>query len=264
MKNKKIILTSTVILLTAILVFLVYLIITKYTQIKAFEKDTIDFANKNPYNIFKISNILYFSSSDSKNKTSSGSHFTVENLYQYTDIAIFIENANSNINLENSLKKLWIENIQIDEPPTLGEPHLYFKSISNFSKSELIEENLITDKLEFNITSKDETKLDNPVLYNNLANPITLSFTNENIKTDYTFTDTSTPITYDGSLLKKANVSLSDITCKLSFDIYIVNNLDQQFKSKVFIDIPLEQDNESIYDGKIVKKEKVNYLFYQE
>ena len=264
MKKKKIILTSIVILLSIVLIFLVSLVISKYLQIKAFEKDAIDFANKNPYNVFKISDILYFSSSDSKNKTSSSSHFTVENLYQYTDIAIFIENASQNINLENSLKKLWIENIQIDEPPTLGEPHLYFKSISNFSKSELVQENLITDKLEFNISSEDETALDTPVLYNNLANPITLSFVNENIKTDYTFTDTSTPITYDGSLLKKANVPLSDIKCKLSFDIYIVNNLDQQFKSRVFINIPLEQDDKSIYDGKIVKKEKVNYLFYQE
>ena len=108
MKKKKIILTSIVILLSIILIFLVSLIISKYLQIKAFEKDAIDFANKNPYNVFKISDILYFSSSDSKNKTSSSSHFTVENLFQYTDIAIFIENASQNINLENSLKKMWI------------------------------------------------------------------------------------------------------------------------------------------------------------
>ncbi len=63
----------------------------------------------------------------------------------------------------------------------------------------------------FNITSEDEVNLDKPTLYNNLANPIVLSYINHNIKTDYTITDTSTPMTYDGSLLKRCNILLNNI-----------------------------------------------------
>ena len=74
---------------------------------------------------------------------------------------------------------------------------------------------------DFTVTAENEANLDNPILYNNLANPITLSYSNQNIKSDFTITDTSTPITYDGSLLKRCNVDLASISCKLSFDIYL-------------------------------------------
>ena len=144
-----------------------------------------------------------------------------------------------------------------------GEPKLYYKNINNFAKSNILEENIINDKLEFEITSQDEANLDKPILYNNLANPIVLSYVNENIKSDYTLTNTSTPITYDGSLLKKCNILLNTINCKITFDIYIVNNLDKEFKSSVYIDIPLETNNSSIYDGNITLKKDTNFIFYR-
>ena len=96
--------------------------------------------------------------------------------------------------MENTLKEVSIQNIQLNTKPTLGEPNLYFKSIHQFSKSELIDENKIQDHLDFSISSEDSANLDTPTLYNNLANPITLTYINSNIKTDYTITDTSVPI----------------------------------------------------------------------
>ncbi len=140
---------------------------------------------------------------------------------------------------------------------------MYYKNINNFAKSDIIENNIITDKLEFEVTSEDEANLDNPVLYNNLANPIVLSYVNENIKSDYTLTNTSTPITYDGSLLKKCNILLNTLKCKISFDIFIVNNLDQEFKSSVYIDIPLENGDKTLYDGNITLKKDTNFIFYR-
>ena len=105
--------------------------------------------------------------------------------------------------------------------------------------------------------------MDTPTLYNNLANPIVLSYVNSNIKTDYTITDTTTPITYDGSLLKRCNILLNSIDCSISFDIYIISNLNQEFKCTVCIDIPLETDNETIYDGSITTKKDTNFVFYR-
>lgn len=127
----------------------------------------------------------------------------------------------------------------------------------------MIEENKIQENLDFIITSEDEANLDTPTLYNNLANPITLSYVNQNIKSDYTITDTSVPITYDGSLLKRCNVDLSSISCKLSFDLYIANNLEEEFKTTVFIDIPLEIQEKSIYDGNINMTQNCNFAFYR-
>ena len=105
--------------------------------------------------------------------------------------------------------------------------------------------------------------LNTAILYNNLANPITLSYINSNIKTDYTITDTSSPITYDGTLLPKCNVSLDDIGCKFSFDVLITNNMDEKYKCTVFIDVPLTTQDKSIENGSVAVKDDVNLSFYR-
>ena len=117
--------------------------------------------------------------------------------------------------------------------------------------------------MEFNVTSEDTADLNTPTLYNNLANPITLSYVNSNVKTDYTITDTSSPITYDGSLLQKCDVSIDDLACNLSFDINITNNKDEEFKTTVYIDIPLTNDNQSIYNGSLKIEKDANFIFYR-
>lgn len=263
MDKKKLILTIIVIILLIIVFGLAYLLFQKYVLKQNFENDILSFANKNQNTVFKIEKITFFSSCDAKNKSISNTNFTIENLYQYTDMALFISSSSDEKNLENTLKKVYIDNISYTTSPKLGETKLYYKNINHFAKSDITDDNLIQGRIDFEITSKDEANLDKPTLYNNLANPIVLSYVNNNIKTDYTLTDTSKPITYDGSLLKRCNVLLNDITCKLSFDIYIVNHLDQEFKCSVYIDIPLETEEKSIYDGNITLRKNTNFIFYR-
>lgn len=263
MKKGKIILTIITVLLFFIVIFLASLVFRKFILKKNFEDDVLSFANKNQSTIFTVDSITLFSSADAGYKTNTANNFTIQNLYQYTDIALFIKNTSDENTLENTLKKVRIENIQFTNTPKLGKPNLYFKSIHDFAKSDIIEENLITDSFEFTISSNDEADLSTPILYNNLANPLTFSYVNSNIKSDYTITDVSSPITYDGSLLQKCNINLEDIACTLSFDIYITNNLDEDFKTTVFIDIPLSSNDKSIYDGNLTVKENTNYIFYR-
>ncbi len=261
--RKKLILTIITILLFIVVFLLCYLIFYKYVLKKNFENSILDFSSKNEEIIFEINNVTFFSSCDAKNKSASSSNYTIENLYQYTDMAFFITSPNEEKTLENTLKSVYIDNIQYTKVPTLGETSLYYKNIYNFASSDIVDSNLITDRLDFTITSEDEANLDTPTLYNNLANPIVLSYVNSNIKTDYTITDTSSPITYDGTLLKQCNVLLNSISSSFSFDIYITNNLDQEFKTTVYINIPLESDEESIYDGSVTLKEDTNFIFYR-
>lgn len=263
MNKKKIILTIITIFLFIVVSLLVYLLYNKYTLKYNFENYFLPFANKNENIIFKIDKIVLFSGCDAKNKNATNTNFTIENLYQYTDIALFISSENENKTSENTFKKVYINNINYTTTPSIGEQKLYYKNINNFAKSEINEGNLISDNLDFNITSDDNANLDTPTLYNNLANPIVISYVNSNIKTDYTLLDTSNPITYDGSLLKRCNISTKDITCGFSFDIYIVNNLDQEFKCTVHIDVPLEADDKTIYDGSVILKNDSNYTFYR-
>ena len=71
------------------------------------------------------------------------------------------------------------------------------------------------------------------------------------------------PITYDGSLLKKCGILLNNLDSSFSFDIYITNNLDQEFKCTIFINIPTKLDDKSLYDGTITLKQNTNYIFYR-
>lgn len=263
LRNKKIILTIIAVILFIIVIFLGYLVFRKYILKKNFEDDILGFANKNQSTIFTINNITLFSSADAGYKTNTANNFTIQNLYQYTDIAIFIRNTASENTLENTLKKVTVDNISFTTKPNLGEPKLYFKSLNNFAKSDIIEENLISDSFEFNVSSSDEADLNTPTLYNNLANPLTFSYVNTNIKPDYTITDVSSPITYDGSLLKKCNINLEDINSTISFDINITNNLGQNFRTNVSINIPLSSADKSIYDGNLTLKNDTTYNFYR-
>lgn len=262
--NKKLKIASIITLLLLIFALvLANLLFTRIYSKQSFENSVMNFSKKNESTIFQIKNITFFSSCDAKNKNISSSNFTIENLYQYTDMALFISSPNPEKGLENTLKSVYIDNIKFTKTPELGIPNLYYKNIENFAKSEIVDTNVINDRLDFSISSDDITNLDSPVLYNNLANPIVLSFINQNIKNDYTITDTSKAITYDGSLLKRCEILLNSIRTSISFDIYITNNLNQEFKCSVFIDIPIDTDSSSLYDGTITLKKDTNYIFYR-
>ncbi len=265
MDKKKKILTIIVFILFILVFILAYLLFQKYVIKSNFEKDILPFANKNDKTIFTVNKIVLFSNCDAKNKLGSTTNFTIENLYQFTDMALFINSTSmEEKTMENTFKEVSIHNINYNLMPEMGQPKLYFKSLNQFAKSDIpIAEHEITDHFNFTVTADDEANLDAPILYNNLANPITLSYHNQNIKTDYTLTNTATPITYDGSLLKRCNVDLNSIACKLSFDIYITNNLDEKFKTTLFIEIPLQAEGKSILDGNLNVTQDTNYVFYR-
>lgn len=261
--TKKFILTAIVILLCIILVILLYYNLKTYFKKISLENSYLTFSEKNKDTIFSINKILFFSSSDCQNKVSSKSNFTIENLYSYTDMALFINNNSNENTLKNTLKEVYITDIKFTQTPIVGEPKLYYKDLNNFANSTIVDTNLINDSLNFSITSEDTADLSTPVLYNNCANPIVLSYVNENIKTDYTITDTSIPITYNGSLLQRCNVSLDSLKTTIAFNIFITNNNDEKFKAFISLDIPYTNNDESIYNGSLIVKKDTNYLFYR-
>ena len=262
---KQIIFSVLIIVLIIILVFLFNQVYNKLKRKKNFESDVASFSEKNEKTVFSIDKIVFFSSCDSKNKTSSQTNFTIENLYAYTDIAIFLNNDNlqENDTTENTLKNVKITNMKFTKQPELGTGNLYYKNVNDFAKSEINENNKIENELQFETTSASEADLSKPVLYNNCANPITLSYVNQNIKTDYTMTDTQNPITYNGKLLKRCGVSVKAINTSISFDIEIENNKNHKFRTTVYFDIPYENEEKSINDGSIVVENKTNFNFYR-
>lgn len=261
MKNK-IIKQIIFVFLLFILIFLVNLVFATFLNKLFFENHMIKIASENIDNTFNIDKIICFSSCASDSTINSNNTTTINNLSQFTDIAIFINNGSEH-SLDNTLKSVSIKDLSFNTNPTLGTPKLYFKGLTDFAKFSVIEDKQINSELDFSISSEDEIDFSTPSLFNNCANPITLSYVNTNIKNDYTINNTDNSITYDGSLLKKCNILLNDISTSLSFTINIENNLGEHFKCPIYIKIPLEEDSKSIYDGSYVHIYNPNYSFYK-
>ena len=265
MKNriKKVIFLVVFIFLLFILILLTHFLFSPLFNKLSFENYVLNISTENISNIFTVDRIVLFSSCHSETTINSNNTTTINNLNQFTDIAVFINNENEDYTLENTLKSVSIEGISFNTTPNLGTPNLYYKGLNDFAKFSINEENLLSSNLIFSVSSEDEINYDEPILFNNCANPITLGYVNSNIKTDYTINNSDSAISYDGSLLKRCNVLLDDINCSLSFTINIENNLGEHFKCPVYISIPLQNESNSIYDGSYTYIYNPNYMFYK-
>lgn len=244
--------------ITIVLIILCIMLITSTIRVyivnKEFANNMSEIAKLNSKTVFSIDRIYLYSSADAKSKETNKPIWDLD-IYQYTDIALFINNRdNEGISYENTIKDLTIDNVKFNGLEA-GNPKLYYKNVNDFAKLDIANENEIKDSMQFNVINSGDADYTKPTIYSNCQNPITLEYVNFNMKEETKISDISTPLTYDGSLLKKAGISLSTIKCTLSFRVTIVNNYNQKYVATVYIDIPIEDSfsNTNIYDGKIIK-----------
>lgn len=210
---------------------------------------------------FKISKIHYYSSASGINNSTSYQNPEWNlNLYQYTDIAIYIERLDTNIYID----KIYIDNIEINTPKK-GNAKLYYLNPLNFGKKEFYLENEVTSDLQFNIINSENKENDVsygiPVFFEDFSNPITLKYVNNDIIKNYKINNTET-LNFDGSILKQAGVKLNDIKNEMNFNINIVTKDDKIHTVNISIDIPLENEDIQIFNGAVEKKEnKLNIEF---
>lgn len=263
--RKKLFFWLVFILMTIFLIILSYFSVRNIIKNKIASKcmdDVYKFSKDNEETVFSINKIVYYSSSNANADINPNSSFTISNLYQYTDIAIFINsNSDGNFTAKNTLKNVTLSDIKFNLTPSIGTPNLYYKNINDFATNKYDENNLVSDTLDFSISSEDEIDYSAPTLFNNSANPITLCYVNSDLKPNYTLPAGTSNISYDGKLLKDCNVTLNSIACKISFLITIVNNLDETFTCPVILNIPLSTENETIYDGKLLLNDATDYNF---
>ena len=84
-------------------------------------------ANEDP--IFKIKEIILYSSANGTDK-SKGQILKDIDIHQYTDISITIDNkfAISDLSNKNTVSELYIDNIEITKPANKGESALNYKN----------------------------------------------------------------------------------------------------------------------------------------
>ena len=262
--RKNIVLTILLFILIILLVVLApicYKAVKAYHDSNSFANSVIELQQKNEETIFSIDKITYFSSCNAKGDTNSNSSFTISDLYQYTDIAIFLNPGSETLTNKNTLKSVVIDNIDYILTPSIGSQSLYYKNLNNFATPSFSEKDLIDKSLTFETTSENNIDYTKPVLYNNCANPITICYVNSNLKNSYTFSNNVSNLAYNGSLLKMCGIAVSSLNCKISLNITITNYLDETYFCPVTLSIPLSTDVSTIYDGSLTVKDDVDYKF---
>ena len=247
-----------------------YFVISPMLNNISYSKEIASFVEKNNEPIFKISEIILYSSATADDKSKDQILKDLD-ISQYTDISIKIDNKSfiSDLSNKNTVSELYIDNINITKESIKGDSRLNYKSPLVFGKySENIEK---TDRIDFNIlhtnTDNENNDFSDPTFFTDCSNPITLGYLNKDVKTSAEILKKDEKIEFNGKLLKFANVPLKDVAYKLNFQIHLKNSLEEAYVYSVDLNLPMQDKNSSIYDGYIFKKmfnQSKSYYFLKE
>lgn len=264
-KHKKIVFVLLVILLIIILLFFYNRVFLVSNTKNNFAYEMINRSEEN--SIFSVKRILLFSNAKVMDYSRDQSLQNIS-VCQYSDLSIYIDNNsdNSELTYENTVKELYIDNISINYNSDIGTRVLNYKNPLFFGKY-LELNDTIDNRIDFNIISTNEqnenTNYDEPTFYTDCSNPITLGYLNKDILTDYSISDEEKSISFNGKILKSANISLEDINYSLNFTIHIINNLNQHFTYTMDVNIPFEEDfytNGYSYKGETTTGSQYRFL----
>lgn len=223
----------------------------KYIQKSIFAGDMEDIISKNENPTFSVEKIYLCSSANAIDNTKE-QKLDKLGLYQYTDIAVYLNNYKDNgLTEKNTLKGLYIDDIEIDLDYNIGTPSLVYTNLLKMGSREELSQMLTSaknaqkERIDFNILSTNEENevadYEEPTFYADCSNPISLKYINE-ISAEYNV-EKNTSATFDGSILEKAGIKPEDINARISFRINVVNNKDEYYSNYVSFQIPLNDIN---------------------
>ena len=177
-KNEKTVFTIFIILLL-ILAFLYYhFIFYNIYARNAFANDAVKISSENEEPIFTIQRILLYSSATAIDNTKEQSLENIS-ISQFTDIAIYIDNMASISELtdENTIKELYIDNIEITSNVENGDRYINYKSPLNFGEYKEIE-TPSSDRIDFDIINTNSENENNtysePTFFTDCSNPLSI------------------------------------------------------------------------------------------
>lgn len=251
-KHTKLFLAFLIILLILSILGYAYIFYASYARNEFFQT-SLKIANQNQNSVFRISRILLYSSG---NAIDNSDNKSLQNLSicQYTDIALSIDNTSyiSDLTTTNTVKELYIDNIQIKTNAEKGNQQLNYKNLNNFGKFETIStpEN---GRIDFNIINTNEQNdtadYSTPTFYADCSNPISLGYLNRDIVQNFSINEQTTSLSFNGKLLQQANVNLEEISYVINFDIHIKNYDNDNFVYHATIDGNLNSSDNSLYSG---------------
>lgn len=248
---------SILVIIAILLTFGYFKIIKKRISISKFANESETFVNNNEKPIFKIDKIVLYSSASAVDN-STGEVLQDLDISQYTDISIDIDNKlrNSDITTENTVKKLYIDNINIDINSSQDNKIFNYKNpyiIGKFKVLSQCENNKIDFKI---VNTNDENNIanyDEPTFFTDCSNPLTLGYINKDLVKGYGVSEDENSVSFDGKILKTAGIGIDDLNCRITFQVHIINYENQEFVCPIAIDNNLDNDKEEIYSGYVLK-----------
>ena len=236
-KSKKIVKFIVFILLVILLAVLIKINYTDAQRKVALENTIADMTTLNSKQTFSIDKIYLYSSANATNNETKKSMWNL-NVYQYTDIALYISGNATNKD-QNTIKELYIDNVKFDSL-NVGTPNMHYKSLFEFGKFNLETENIITDRLNYEVIEPAKAEQKNNVSINSevtdTADNIEIRDTNTNSSNNINstsdilsvetlnyskpqiYSDASNPITLEYMNLIKSNYLVSDIENPLVYN----------------------------------------------
>ena len=270
-RNERLLFVILIIVLFFTCILLYHFVFADIFQRNSFANEMIEIADENEESIFNIQRILLYSSANAINNSENQSLQDMS-ICQYSDISIYIDNTStiSELTNENTVKQLYIDDISITTNSDIGNKVLNYKNPLDFGKYKTLKKSN-NDRIDFNIVNTNEENenndYSNPTFYTDCSNPISLGYLNKDIVTNYSVSDNSSSISFNGKVLKEANVNIDDINYSLSFKIHIINNLNQKFLYNMKLNVGLNDDNGGIYNGYVYREKNTSgneYRFFKE
>lgn len=270
-KNERLIFSVLIILLFIIFLLYYNFIFSSVFARNAFADEMIEIAEENENPIFNIQKILLYSSA---NAIDNSKDLSLRNmsLCQFSDLSIYIDNTSyvSELTNENTVKELYIDNIVINSTGDIGTKFLDYKNPLDFGKYKNIQ-TPSNGRIDFNIvktnTENETNDYSKPTFYTDCSNPITLGYVNKDILTNYSVSENSSTVSFNGKVLKEANIDINTINYTISFKIHITNNLNQKFVYNMLLNVDLNDSNGGIYNGYTFKGKNTSgnsFRFFRE
>lgn len=268
-KIKNVKLAFVLLIIAAIAVLLLYYIFVFSNLVSRhnFANQMVEISDENEQTVFSIQKIMLYSSANAVDNSENQSLNNMS-ISQFSDISLYIDNSkiSSDLTDENTIKELYIDNIYLSTQSENGTKILNYKNPLNFGKYQNVEQ-ASNNRIDFKIINTNQenesNNYDEPTFYSDCSNPISLGYLNKDLLTNYSVSDNSKTISFNGKVLKEANVNLDEIQPTLNFTIHIVNNLGEKFAYNMKLNIDLT----GIYDGYSFKGKNTSgteYNFFKE
>jgi len=254
LKNKKVLTIIIVLILMSIILYTYYKIIYMHRNNNIFAQESEKYSQEANNPVFKIDKVLMYSDANIED-LSEDKNLSQINISQFTDFAIYIDNKvkSSDITAENTINKLYVDNISITDL-SMGQQKIFYKDVNDFCKYKSIKDGV--NKIDYKVIHTNEEKSDISDanrFYTDCSEPFIVSYVNENIVKNRDVSNLHERISLDGSMLKLLDISLDELNYKISFRVNIENNLGEIYYCNMLLNVNLNSEEGGIYTGYIMQ-----------